>query len=265
MTSTAERRQHAYYDDENLNYADYWTGRGYEHAAEVMAVRRLLAGHVFEHAVDVGGGYGRLSIVLSEFARQVTLTDSSQQQLDLASAFLAAHPQISVARMDAGALQLGEACADLVMMVRVLHHLPEPAAEFRELYRILRPGGYAVIEVANVAHAVNRVRYLVRRAAIPLTPVDILPPHLRSEDGIPFVNHHPATVVGLLRATGFRLERTLSVSNLRHRAATRMLPRPALLAVERAMQERLAPVYFGPSVFLFVRKSSRSLLSEDCF
>jgi SAM-dependent methyltransferase len=254
MTSTAARDKHAYYDDDNLNYADYWTGRSYEHEAEVMAVRRLLDGRTFEHAVDVGGGYGRLSVVLCDYARRVTLVDSSQQQLDLARPFLAAHPQVSAARMDAGDLQLDDACADLVMMVRVLHHLPDPMDELDEMYRILRPGGYAIVEVANVAHAVNRVRYFIRRTAIPVTPVDILPQHLRGDSGIPFVNHHPATVVDLLRASGLQLECMLSVSNLRHRAATRLLPRPALLAVERVMQERLAPLYFGPSVFLLLRK-----------
>ena len=219
-----------------------------------MAIRRLLSGHTFEHAVDIGGGYGRLSIVLSDYASRVTLVDSSQQQLGLARTFLAEYPKVSAARMEAADLQLDDASADLAMMVRVLHHLPEPAAELHEVYRILRPGGHAVVEVANVAHAVNRVRYLIRRTAIPRTPVDILPPHLRREDGIAFVNHHPATVVGMLLATGFQLERMLSVSNLRHRVATRMLPRPVLLAVERALQERLASLYFGPSVFLLVRK-----------
>ena len=254
MTSTTARDKHAYYDDQNLNYADYWTGRGYEHEAEVMAVRRLLAGRTFEHAVDVGGGYGRLSVVLCEYARRVTLVDSSQQQLDLARPFLAAHPEVYAARMAADDLRLDDACADLVMMVRVLHHLPEPADELREVHRILRPGGYAIVEAANVAHAVNRVRYLVKRAAIPLTPVDVLPQHLRGDSAIPFVNHHPGTVAGLLRDTGFRLERTLSVSNLRHRMATRLLPRPALLAVERLLQERLAALYFGPSMFFLLRK-----------
>ncbi len=253
MTGTTTRRG-AYYDDDNLNYADYWTGRDYEHAAEVMAIRRLLTDLSFEDAVDVGGGYGRLSIVLADYARRVTLVDSSQQQLDLASTFLAGHPQISTRLMDAGQLQLDDASADLVTLVRVLHHLPDPAAELHELYRILRPGGYALVEVANVAHAMNRVRYLIRRTPIPLTPVDIRCDRLDGGDGIPFVNHHPATVVGLLLGTGLRLERMLSVSNLRHRLATRLIPRPALLAVERAVQERLAPVYFGPSVFLLLRK-----------
>ena len=255
MTGTTAGRRHAYYDDDNLNYADYWTGRGYEHAAEVMAIRRLLAGLSFEHAVDVGGGYGRLSVVLADYARRVTLVDSSQQQLDLASTYLAGHPHISTRRMDADQLELDDASADLVTLVRVLHHLPEPAAELTEVCRVLRPSGYALVEVANVAHAMNRVRYLIKRTPIPLTPVDIrreLPAD--DADGIPFVNHHPATVVGLLHATGLRLERMLSVSNLRHKVATRIVPQPALLAVERALQERLAPLYFGPSVFLLLRK-----------
>lgn len=75
MSTTAPRTGSAHYDDENLNYADYWTSRTYEHQAEVMAVRRLLRGHAFEHAADIGGGYGRLSVVLADYARRVTLVD----------------------------------------------------------------------------------------------------------------------------------------------------------------------------------------------
>ena len=44
------------YDDPKYNYQDYWTGREYEHAAEELAIKRLLRGRHFEHAVDVGGG-----------------------------------------------------------------------------------------------------------------------------------------------------------------------------------------------------------------
>ncbi len=49
------------YDDPSYNYQDYWQGREYEHAAEELAIKRLLRGKKFKHAVDVGGGYGRLS------------------------------------------------------------------------------------------------------------------------------------------------------------------------------------------------------------
>jgi SAM-dependent methyltransferase len=257
MTSTIPRSQPAYYDDQNLNYQDYWTSRNYEHDAEVMAVRRLLRGRTFEHAIDIGGGYGRLSVVLCDFAGQVTLVDASKQQLDLAERFLCGHPRITRRLMDASDLQIADDSADLVCMIRVLHHLPDPSAELRQLYRILRPGGYALIEVANLAHAVNRVRHLIRRTPIPLGAVDIRPASLQRQGGIPFVNHHPATMIGQLQATGLRLEQMLSVSNLRHRALTRWVPRQTLLAVERVLQEPFAPVYFGPSMFLLLRKGPK--------
>jgi SAM-dependent methyltransferase len=257
MTSTIARGRAAYYDEESPDYQDYWTIRNYEHDAEVMAVRRLLRGRTFTRAVDINGGYGRLSVVLTDFAGQVTLADASQQQLDLARRFLCGHPRVECIRMDPARLQIADESADLVSMVRVLHHLPDPAAELREASRILRPGGYAVVEVANLAHAVNRVRYLVRRRPIPLTAVDIRPQAHRGQDGVPLVNHHPATIVGQLQATGLRLEQMLSVSNLRHRALKRWIPRHALLAMERTLQERLASVCFGPSLFMLLRKGPR--------
>jgi len=44
------------YNDPKHNYQDYWTGREYEHAAEEMAIKRLLKNKKnFRHAVDVGG------------------------------------------------------------------------------------------------------------------------------------------------------------------------------------------------------------------
>src|SRR5438132_129411 len=76
------------YDDPKYNYQDYWAGREYEHAAEEMAIKHLLKGRKFESAVDVGGGYGRLSKFLTNFAKKVTLAEPSQQQLDIAGIYL---------------------------------------------------------------------------------------------------------------------------------------------------------------------------------
>jgi SAM-dependent methyltransferase len=63
------------YDDPKYNYQDYWAGREYEHAAEEMAITRLLGKNRFTQAVDVGGGYGRLSKFLTKYADKVTLAE----------------------------------------------------------------------------------------------------------------------------------------------------------------------------------------------
>ena len=244
----------AFYDDTGFNYLDYWTGRSYEHQAEVIAIRRLLNGRRFGNAVDVGGGYGRLSVVLSEFADTVTLVDSSSRQLELAGKFLAGHPRIGKRLMDAAHLDFADASVDLVAMVRVLHHLPDPAAELAEIGRILRPGGTAVIEVANIAHALNRLRHMAKREPLPLTALDIRSADARGRGGIPFVNHHPATIGSQFIAAGLHTERVLSVSNLRHPLIKRALPSRAILAAERAAQARLARLQFGPSLFFLLRK-----------
>ena len=139
-------------------------------------------------------------------------------------------------------------------MVRVLHHLPDPTAEIAEVHRILRPGGTAIVEVANVAHALNRFRHMVRREPLPVTAVDIRSAAIRERGGIPFVNHHPATVARQFSTAGLRVERVLSVSNLRHPLIKKALPGRAIMAAERAAQGSLARVQFGPSLFFLLRK-----------
>jgi len=249
VTSAHAARQSQYYDDADFNYATWWQGREYEHEAEVMAIRRLLGDRKFAHAVDVGGGFGRLSVVLAEYSDRVTLVEPSLKQLELARTFLARYPAIDRRQMTATEMDFPDASADLVAMVRVMHHLPDPAAEFAEVSRILRPGGYALIEAANAAHAVNRLRYMLKREPIPVTAVDI-----GSSGEIPYVNHHPDTVACQLDAAGLHIRSRLSVSNLRHSLVKKVLPETVMLGVERAAQQRLARVGFGPSMFFLAQK-----------
>ena len=254
MTNIDVNDRTAFYDDDGFNYQSYWSNRNYEHRAEVIAIRRLLNGRRFGHAADIGGGYGRLSVVLEEFADKITLVDASSRQLTLAADFLVDHPGVEKRLMNAASLDFPDASVDLVAMVRVLHHLPDPAAELAEVHRILRPGGAAVVEVANVAHALNRVRHMVRRERLPVTAVDIRSAAIREQGGIPFVNHHPATVAKQFRTAGLQIERVLSVSNLRHPLIKKALPGRAILAAERIAQARLARIQFGPSLFFLLRK-----------
>lgn len=253
-TGTRAAGRPEYYDDPDFNYEQWWNGRRYEHLAEVIAIRRLLDGRRFGSAVDVGGGYGRLSVVLADYADKVTLTDPSSQQLDLARTFLAPHPSIESRRMSAARLEFPDASTDLVTMIRVMHHLPDPAPALAEVARIMRPGGYSIIEAANSAHAINRVRHLLRRTPIPFTAVDIRPEDARRRGAAPFVNHNPQTVASQLEAVGLQVRSLLSVSNLRHPLIKEFLPERAMLAIERAVQEPLADLSFGPSMFFLAQK-----------
>ncbi|GAA4553956.1 class I SAM-dependent methyltransferase [Amycolatopsis samaneae] len=247
-------KQADFYDAPAHDYLRYWDGRDYENASEQAAIRRLLHGRRFGHAADIGGGYGRLCVLLQEFADQVTLAEPSSRQLDIAATFLADHPRIEHRRMQADALAFEDGSLDLLTMIRVMHHLPEPGGEFAEIGRVLRPGGTAVIEVANLAHARNRVRYLLRGQRIPHLPVDIRSPENRHDEEIAFVNHNPHTVIEQLARAGLRAERVLSVSNLRSTTLKKVLSHRVHLAAEVACQQVLARTFFGPSVFLLLRK-----------
>lgn len=245
----------AAYDDPTLDYRDYWLHRGYEDQAERLAVRRLLAGRRFAHAVEIGGGYGRLSPLIAEYADAVTLTDNSRRQLGFAESELAGQPRISRRLMDATALDFADASVDLVVVIRVLHHLPDPQPAFAEIGRVLAPGGVALVEMANQAHAMNRVRHWSHGRRVPREPVDIRSAANRERGSVPFVNHHPAAVADGLARAGLAVERRLSVSNLRSPAVKRVLPARTMLRVERRLQGVLGPAAFGPSLMLLAGRA----------
>jgi ubiquinone/menaquinone biosynthesis C-methylase UbiE len=252
-TKTAKRKADQY-NDPSHNYLRYWDGREYEHQAEAFAINRLLRGRHFTNAVDVGGGYGRLCVQLEKYADKVTLAEPSQQQLDIAAKFLKDHPEIDRKLLQADDLKFADGSVDLLTMIRVMHHLPDPSAEFNEISRVLSKDGYAIIEVANYVHMLNRVRHLAKLKRLPVKPVDIRSKENQREDEIPFVNHNPATVVRQLAHAGLKVESTLSVSNLRSVRLKKLLPRELMLGAERALQRPLATVYFGPSIFFLVKK-----------
>jgi ubiquinone/menaquinone biosynthesis C-methylase UbiE len=242
------------YNDPNHNYLKYWNGREYEHAAEEMAIKRLLENKHFKTAVDVGGGYGRLCVFLEKYADKVTLAEPSQQQLDIAKDFLKSHPEVDRKLMQADDLKFKDGTIELLTMIRVMHHLPDPTVEFSEIARVLSDEGYAIIEVANYAHARNRIKHFIKGKKLPVEPVDIRSESHRSKDEIPFVNHNPETVIKQLAHAGLKVDRILSVSNLRSPGLKKVMPRSFMLAIEGLLQPRLAGSYFGPSIFFLVKK-----------
>jgi SAM-dependent methyltransferase len=244
------------YNDPSHNYLHYWEGRDYENQAEIIAIKRLLKGRRFRHAVDIGGGYGRLCVLLEEYAEKVTLAEPSQQQLDIAEDYLKKHPRVERKLMQVQDLQFADSSVDLFTMIRVMHHLPDPKIPFAELSRALTNDGYIILEMANYSHFRNRLKHLMKGKALPEEPVDIRSAKNLREDEIPFVNHNPKTVVKQLAHAGLRVERTLSVSNLRSPGLKKVVPHAVMVGLERILQQPLAGSHFGPSVFFLLRKAS---------
>jgi ubiquinone/menaquinone biosynthesis C-methylase UbiE len=253
-SKTKTKKRADQYNDPNHNYLRYWDGRDYEHAAEEIAIRTLLRGKHFANAVDVGGGYGRLCLLLEKFAAKVTLAEPSQQQLDIAAQFLKDHPEIDRKLLQADDLQFADSSIDLLTMIRVMHHLPDPSAEFVEIFRVLSQQGYAIIEVANYAHMRNRLKHMARHQKLPITPIDIRSKEHQNKDEIPFVNHNPQTVIRQLSHAGLHVEATLSVSNLRSVRLKKLLPNEVMLSMEKLLQRPLSGIFFGPSIFFLVHK-----------
>lgn len=254
MTDDKPSKKVADQYDRGYDYTAYWDNRDYEHGAEEMAIRRLLQGRSFERAADVGGGFGRLCLLLREYADHVTLAEPSLTQLEAAEDVLSG-TDIEKIQTQADDLAFESDSLDLVTMVRVMHHIPEPSKEFAELARVLRPGGTAIIEVANYGHFKNRRQFKKEGRELPTEPVSIRTVTAEEPDAIAFVNHNIDTVVGQLSDAGLDLQRKLSVSNLRSERLKKLLPTTALLTAEQFMQERLASRDFGPSIFLELRRS----------
>jgi len=256
-TKSQTKRKADQYNDPKHNYLHYWDGRDYENASEEMAIRNLLKDKHFREAVDIGGGYGRLCLLLEQFADKVTLAEPSQQQLDIAKDFLKDYPEVERKLMQADDLKFKDGSKDLITMIRVMHHLPDPKAEFAELARVLADDGYLILELANYAHGRNRLKHALKLKKLPVDPVDISTKEKRKEGEIPFVNHNPKTVVKQLAHAGLKVDRVLSVSNLRSPTLKKVVPQSVMLSLETFLQSALAKTYFGPSVFFLVKKASK--------
>ncbi|HEY7349038.1 MAG TPA: class I SAM-dependent methyltransferase [Ktedonobacterales bacterium] len=113
----------------------------------------LLADRPDGRVLDIGGGMGRLAVPLAQ-QYQVHLCDISEAMLELArkAAQEAAVPpgRLQTSAVDASQpLPFADGSFDLLICLDLLVHLPDPQAAVRELYRVLRPGGAALIDATN--------------------------------------------------------------------------------------------------------------------
>ncbi len=115
-----------------------------------------------EHVVDLGCGRGRDVAVAAERVGPLgsaTGVDANGRMLEAARAALAGVAWARVVQSDLAAVALPGACADVVTSNCAINHAPDKAAVYREVARLLRPGGrFAVSDVVSEAPLPDAVR-----------------------------------------------------------------------------------------------------------
>ena len=113
-----------------------------------------------ETVADVGCGNGAYLAELARrgFPGRVLGLDLSPGMLDAARARLtsvgrAVRPgEVALLAADATALPLPDGAVDLTLAMHMLYHVPDPSQAVRELRRVTRPGGRAVIGLNGLDH-----------------------------------------------------------------------------------------------------------------
>lgn len=247
----------AHYD--SYDYTSYWKGREYEHESEVVAVKELLSRiKKIDKALEIGGGFGRLLPTYVYRTKKVIFTEPSKKLLFQAQKthnfknvdFLQSTIENLPERLKKGSF-------DLILMVRVIHHLTNPDKTFEVLEKLASKDGYLILEFANKIHFKNIIQHLIKKDFGFLRNkelADIRSLQSKKQKTIPFVNYHPSLIKEELEKHGFKIIETRSVSNIRSPFLKKYLQKDVLLEIERTLQKPLSYLYFGPSIFILAKK-----------
>ena len=248
----------AHYD--TYDYPSYWEKRDYEHESEIIALKALLLKiNKVDSILDIGAGYGRLTQTYLHRAKKIILTDPSSKLLSLAKDRFKDIKKIKYIQSKAETIKgkVKSKSIDLVLMIRVLHHLNNPEEVFRIINKLIKPGGYFILEFANKSHGKAVIKEMFKGNLTFL--LDIFPKDMRSiksknKNTIHFVNYHPDSVIKMLEDNGFKIIDKRSVSNIRSTRMKKTMSLKSLLKIEEFVQKPLSYINFGPSIFLLLRK-----------
>ncbi|REJ95019.1 MAG: class I SAM-dependent methyltransferase [Planctomycetota bacterium] len=120
--------------------------------------------------LDVGTGTAQIPIELArqQPALQITAIDLAEEMLKLGERNVASAGLggvIMLERIDAKSMPYDDAAFDVVMSNSIVHHIPEPWTVFREMLRVLKPGGLLFVRDLLRPESTEEIERLVKTYA----------------------------------------------------------------------------------------------------
>ena len=245
---------------DTFDYPSYWIGREYEHKSEVLALRAFLSKiKSIKTILEIGAGFGRLTPTYAYRAKKIILSDPSSRTLKVARTAFKDKKNIKYIHSSLENLpkKLRNGSIDLIIMVRVVHHLEDIDNGFKIVNKLLAPGGYFIFEFANKKHIKATIRHILKgnfSFSRDFSTTDIRSQKSIKKGTIPFLNYHPEKIKSLLRNYGFEVIEKRSVSNIRSSPLKNVFATELLLSLEKLFQRPFSVFDFGPSIFILAKK-----------
>ena len=131
-------------DYENYDYLNEWKNRDILDNAERVLIRKL-AGKP-KITLEMGGGFGRITSILESLSEETYMVDYSSRNIAEASKRLS---KTKITRCNFFNLPFDDGMFDLIVMVRVMHHIEDPQRLYREVERVAMNGARFVVSVPN--------------------------------------------------------------------------------------------------------------------
>jgi len=138
---------------------EWYLKKSYNIRIRKETVQEVLRGIECKLILDIGCGDGSISFPLLCASNRLTLVDLSESMLSVARSRI---PQqlvgnVEIVNADVLSAHLRAQGYDLILCLGVLAHVDSPAATIDELMRLLKPGGFIIVENTDCRHPISHM------------------------------------------------------------------------------------------------------------
>ncbi len=250
------------YDLHGYDYEDYWKqGRGYEDDSDKLAIQHFIKNEMGDWYIDIGGSYGRLLPTYRSKFLHCVLSDYSIEALKKAKRKLkdGRITNVDLVALNVYNLPFKDNSFNAGQTIRVMHHIEQPEEGLKEISRIIKKNGFFILEFANKIHFLAKIKAILKlKPGFIFSKEPYKQPTKETKQGTKdvglFFNFHPNHIKNIVENNGFKIEKKLSVSNLRSQIIKKFLSAKILIKIESFLQKLLSFTTFGPSQYRKLRK-----------